>query len=292
MELLQGYIYCILGFVLWGIVPFFWKQLPDTNAFEFLFYRVVFGSLVAIPVYIFSKEKFSKVLNLFKNNWKVIIISTLLIAINWFIFVYAVINKHIVDASIGYFINPIFNVFLGYVLFKEKLNKFKLFSISLIIISLGLLLSDGVSEFWISFSLFFTFGLYGMVKKRYSIPAFDGLILEMIILTIFLGVYFFTMNNVIFFEQTSWNKFLLFLAGPVTILPLWLFNKGVQIIPLSSVGMIQYITPTSQFLIGVLIYGEILTERKVFIFTLIWVAVISFLIPDIRKIIKKSRGFP
>ena len=230
----------------------------------------------------------------FLSKWKILIIelksikklfalfvSGLLIFINWSIWIYAVASERIIDASFGYFIMPIISVLLGYIFFKEKLNKKRIFSIFLVFISIVTLIIFNLKSLpWVGLIVALSWAFYNLVRKKIIIDTDIGLLIESLFIFPFaLFVFYLIYKNG--FNDFSFENlelsFLLLLAGPMTVIPLFLYVRGVEMIGLGPTGMIFYITPTLQFILGYFYYGEDFSLVKFVSFIIIWIAVIIYL---------------
>jgi len=204
-----------------------------------------------------------------------------LIFINWSIWIYAVATDRIIDASFGYFIMPILSVFLGYIFFKEQLNKKRIFSISLVIISILILLIFSLKSLpWVGIIVGFSWGFYNLVRKKINVDTDIGLLIESLFILPFALFAFYLVYkngyNDFSIDNIGLSLFIL-LAGPMTVIPLFLYVRGVELCGLGPTGMIFYITPTLQFLLGFFYYNEAFSIVKLVSFIFIWIAVIIYL---------------
>ena len=207
--------------------------------------------------------------------------SGLLIFINWAVWIYAIATNRIIDASFGYFMMPILSVMLGYIFFKEKLNKKRIFSIILVIISiLYLLVVSFKSLPWVGLIVALSWGFYNLIRKKINIDTDIGLLIESLYILPFALITFYLIasNGYNDFELSNPPMMLfIFLAGPMTVIPLFLYVRGVELCGLGPTGMIFYITPTLQFLLGYFYYDEAFSITKLVSFIFIWIAVIIYL---------------
>jgi chloramphenicol-sensitive protein RarD len=271
---LPGYLSAIGAFAFWGLIPLYWREVAEHSAFELIGHRVLWGSLslfLYLRLYkgISLSGLCSKVLK-WSNSW--LLLSSFLIAVNWFTFMYAVIQDKVVEASLGYFLNPLINVFLGLILFKEKVGRLKWVSIGLAftgltVFSLGKLSSPGISLL-----LACTFACYGVLHKRSQLDPIEALLVETTIVAIVLMPYLIYSNSFSLSFFKSRDVAWLLSAGPVTVFPLLLFTFAVKRSPFSSVGIIQYLAPLGQFTLGVSVFGQKLEAQAVVAFGLIWLA--------------------
>ena len=216
-----------------------------------------------------------------KSNLIYLFLSGILIFINWGVWIYSIATNRIIDASFGYFIMPILSVLFGYLFFREKLNKKRIFSILLVIISILFLIMVSMKSLpWVGLIVAFSWAFYNLVRKKISVDTDIGLLIEsLIILPIALIIFYFiaTKGYNDFKLSDPSMMFLIFLAGPMTIIPLFLYVRGVELCGLGPAGMIFYITPSLQFLLGYFYYDELFSITKLVSFILIWIAVIIYL---------------
>lgn len=279
-EIKTGAFHAGLSYLLWGILPIYWKLLEHVNAEDILANRIFWSFAFMMAVLFFSKKmgNLLSVLKGFKQNRRemyALIIASLLISTNWFIYIWAVNHHHMIEASLGYYINPLVSVLLGVIFLKEKLSPAQY--ASFIIAGIGvLILGISYGKFpWISIILALSFGVYGLAKKLVKVDSAVGLTLETMVVTPFaLGyiVFLFFNGEHALFAGSVTTDFLLIGAGAATALPLLYFAKGAQKIPLSMLGLLQYIAPTITLLLGVLVYGEHFTKHHLQAFIFIWSA--------------------
>lgn len=281
----RGVLLAVGAYAIWGIAPIYWKLIDNIPAFEIVGHRIVWSFIVMIGV-IWLLGNFQNVKKTI-GSWQTffpLLISATLLSVNWSVYIWAVNSGYIVDSSLGYFINPLVNVFLGVLFFREKLRTWQWISVGIAFIGvLYLSISYGVLP-RISLVLAFTFGFYGLIKKRISISSITSFSIETGFLFIPAFVYLLVLaiNGGGSFGRGPINvTFLLALTGLITAIPLVMFGSAVQKIRLSSIGFIQYIAPTLQFLIGVLVYGESFNQNRIIGFSIIWIALIIFTIDGI-----------
>jgi chloramphenicol-sensitive protein RarD len=268
------------AYVLWGLLPVFWKWLAQVPAPQVLSHRVVWSFLTLIAVILVTRrwtDFRTRALN--PRVLRSYLFAAALIGVNWLIYVWAVIAGFIVETSLGYFINPLLSVALGVIFFRERLRPWQWVAIGLAGIGVLYLTFVYGSLPWISLSLALTFGLYGMVKKASPLGSLYGLTLETGILFLpTLGYIIFSgaTDQGVFLNSGPVTDILLIGAGPVTAIPLLLFASAAQSIPLSVVGILHYIAPTLQFLLGVLVYDEPFSSSRLFGFAIVWTALAVF----------------
>lgn len=286
-EITIGYLYAVGGFFLWGVFPVFWKTLDQVPALELLGHRVVWCSLLMLGI-LGWRRGWGTFRRLFDSKRTVFMLglSTALIAFNWFIFVYAVISGHIVEASLGYFINPLFTVVLGMIFLGERLRRWQGMSVALATFGVIILTLNLGALPWISLALPASFGLYGLVRKTVAASPEDGLTFEVWLMLPLALIYLSTLEDPAFGQGGVVDHLLLMCTGLVTALPLILFTHGARRLPLSTIGVLQYLAPTLQFLLGVFVYGENFTRQHLLAYSFIWLALIVFSL-DARRAAKE-----
>ena len=279
----KGLFLTSLGSFWWGFIGvIYFEYVSFIGHIELVVHRCLWtAAMLLITTTAFSKWKIF--LKEIKDKKKLIalFISGLLIFINWSIWIYAVASERIIDASFGYFIMPIISVMLGYIFFKEELNKKRFFSIFLVLISIIILIFFNLKSLpWVGLIVAFSWAFYNLVRKKIEIDTDIGLLIE--------SLYIFPFALFVFYiiSQNGFNDFnlsnpglslFLILAGPMTVIPLFLYVRGVEIIGLGPTGMIFYITPTLQFILGYFYYGEDFSLIKFVSFILIWIAVVIYM---------------
>ena len=282
-EFNKGLLLAGFGSFWWGFFGvLYFKYISYIGHVELVIHRCLWTTFtLIITTSFFSKWKiFFKIINN-KKNLIYLFFSGILIFINWAIWIYAIATDKIIDASFGYFIMPILSVLLGYIFFKEKLNKKRIFSIVLVTISiLYLILVSFKSLPWVGLIVAFTWAFYNPIRKKINIDTDVGLLIESLYILPFavFSFYLITINNYNDFTLSNPPMMLvIFLAGPMTIIPLFLYVKGVEKCGVGPSGMIFYITPTLQFLLGYFYYDEPFSITKLVSFIFIWIAVIIYL---------------
>ena len=279
----KGLILTSLGSFWWGFIGvIYFKYVSFIGHVELVVHRCLWTAIMLfITTSIFSKWRiFFKIVSIKKNLYG-LFISGLLIFINWAIWIYAVATERIIDASFGYFIMPIISVMLGYIFFKENLNKKRIFSIILVLISIIILIFSDLKTFpWVGIIVALSWAFYNLVRKKINVDTDVGLLIESLYILPFIIIifYFITKNGLNDFSFSSPQlSLLLILAGPMTVIPLFLYVRGVELIGLGPTGMIFYITPTLQFILGFFYYNEDFSLFKFVSFIIIWFAVIIYL---------------
>jgi len=282
-EFNKGIVLTALGSFWWGVFGvIYFKYISFAGYVEVVIHRTVWTSLTLI----LSTTYFSKWNIFFSifNNYRILatlFFSGLLIFTNWAVWIYAVANDQIIDASFGYFIMPILSVFLGNIFFKEKLNKKRKIAILLVIASIIFLLFTNFRFIpWIGLAVALSWGFYNLLRKKINVDTDIGLLIESLFILPFALVAFYLITqkglNDFSFSNPS-LMFLLLLAGPMTVIPLFLYVRGVELCGLGTTGIIFYITPTFQFILGFYYYNEPFSPTKLVSFILIWIAVFIYL---------------
>jgi chloramphenicol-sensitive protein RarD len=282
-EFNKGLLLAGLGSFWWGFFGvIYFKYITYIGHIELVVHRCLWTSLTLIvSTFLFSKwHIFFKII---KNRKYLIYLffSGFLIFINWAVWIYAIATNRIIDASFGYFMMPILSVLLGYIFFKERLNKKRIFSIILVIVSILYLIFVSFKSLpWVGLIVAISWGFYNLLRKKINIDTDIGLLIESLYILPFalVSFYLITINGYNNFQLSNPPMMLfIFLAGPMTVIPLFLYVRGVELCGLGPTGMIFYITPTLQFLLGFFYYNEPFSFTKLVSFIFIWIAVIIYL---------------
>ena len=282
-EFNKGLLLAGFGSFWWGFFGvLYFKYIAYIGHIELVVHRCLCTTLtLIITTFFFSKWHIFFLIIKNKRYLIYLFFSGLLIFINWSVWIYAIATNRIIDASFGYFMMPILSVMLGYFFFNEKLNKKRIFSILLVAISiLYLILVSFKSLPWVGLIVAISWGFYNLIKKKINIDTDIGLLIESLYILPFaiITFYLITVNNNNDFQFSDPTMMLfMFLAGPMTVIPLFLYVRGVELSGLGPTGMIFYITPTLQFLLGYFYYDEQFSLTKLVSFILIWIAVIIYL---------------
>ena len=284
---LHGFTFTISASLWWGLIGvIYFKFVSFANPVELVVHRTIWTAfLLIIVTFLFSKWKiFFKV---FKNSKNIILlfVSGFLVMVNWLTWLYAISVEKLVDASFGYYIFPIFSIFFGIVFLKEKFNRNKIFAIILVFVSILYLILQYKVLPWIGLTVALSFSIYGLIRKKINIDSSVALLIETLLLSPFAIIAFlFLMKlnlNVFSFSEVKLSFYLLW-AGPMTLIPLYLYIKGLQLVGIGPASMIFFATPTSQFLLGTLVYGETVDVHRLISFIIVWAAVFIYL-NEIRK---------
>jgi len=282
-EFNKGLLLTSLGSFWWGFIGvIYFEYVSFIGHVELVVHRCLWTAvMLLLTTSILSKWKIFISIIKKKENLIGLFISGLLIFINWAVWIYAVASERIIDASFGYFIMPIISVLLGYIFFKENLNRKRIFSILLVFISIIILIFFNLKSLpWVGLIVALSWAFYNLVRKKINIDTDVGLLIESLYILPFALITFYIIANNGFNDFTLSNlnlSLLLILAGPMTVIPLFLYVRGVELIGLGPTGMIFYITPTLQFILGYFYYNEEFSIVKFVSFIIIWFAVIIYL---------------
>jgi chloramphenicol-sensitive protein RarD len=268
------------AYVLWGLLPVYWKWLQHVPAPQVLCHRILwsFISLLAV-ILITNKRNAFKIVIFNPRVLRVYAMAAILISINWLTYIWAVNAGFIVETSLGYFINPLLSVLLGVILFRERLRPWQWTAIILATAGVLYLTFTYGTLPWIALILAVTFGLYGLVKKTAPLGSLYGLTVEtgiLLVPAIIFLIYSDRVGQGVIFHAGIISDMLLMGAGIITAVPLLLFSSAARRIPLSMIGILQYIAPTLQFLLGVFVYNEPFTVVKLIGFGIVWIALIIY----------------
>ncbi len=275
----KGIWYALGAYLTWGLFPIYWRLLAGIPALQLLGHRIFWSFILLFGIVVVARQ--TKVFRASLNRRVLLIysVAAVLIAVNWVTYVWAVGAGFIVETSLGYFINPLLAVLLGVIFLRERLRPMQWFPIGLAAAGVLYLTFAYGSLPWVALTLAFSFAFYGLVKKTAPLGALHGLTLEtgILFLPAIAFLLFSEFNGTGAFMHTSpLLDAMLIGAGLVTVIPLWMFSTAAQRIPLTMIGILQYVNPTMQFLLGVLIYKEPFDHRRLIGFGVVWVALILF----------------
>ncbi len=287
-----GILLALCAFLIWGLSPIYFKSLQGIPPREILLHRMVWSFFLLLPIVVFTRrwQEFKSVI---QDVRKLLILSvtTILVSGNWFVYIWAVINNRILEASLGYYINPLINILLGMVLLKERLRRPQLASVGLAAMGVGYLTLRIGAVPWVSLVLAFSFAFYGLIRKVAPVNALVGLTVETLLLCLPAGtclVLLWTDGSGAFLHLSRGMDILLICAGLITAVPLLLFTAGARKIHLSTVGILQYIAPSCNFLIALLVYREPMLPAQWVTFFLIWAALTIYTL-DMMRAFKHHR---
>ena len=276
----KGVLYAIGAYGLWGLLPVYLKSVDSVPEFQILIHRVLWSFLFLAAILLWKKD-WARPWRAIKNRKTFLYFSlaAVLMGINWLVYIYGVNNDYIVETSLGYFINPLVSVLLGVIFLREHLRPLQWLPIGLATVGVLYLTVNYGTFPWIALALAGSFGLYGLFQKKAPLGALHTLSIETAVLflpAILMLLFFQSQGTNALGHQGLRIDLLLMMAGLVTALPLLLFSTAAQMINLSMLGILQYLAPTLQFLLGVLVYGEPFTHTRLIGFSIIWVALIIY----------------
>ena len=290
-----GVAYGVGAYVIWGLLPIYWRWLEQATAFEILANRGIW-SLVDCMILLAFQRQLRSTFTLMKNykTFFTLALSSFLLTLNWGIYIWSVSADRVVEASLGYYITPLVVVFFGVFVLKEKLRNAQKLSLGLAAIGVAILTFAFGQLPLVAFGLALSWGAYSLIKKRLDAGSLETLSVEMLFALIPSGIYMFYLmsNNQAQFGTELWFSLILTTAGLVTIVPLLMFNSAATTLPLTLVGLLGYINPTIMFLVGFIVFHEPLTFSKIFGFVFIWSALILLGIDMYRsgRSIDQSKG--
>ena len=282
-----GILYAATAYILWGLFPIYFKALQDVSPLQILWHRIVWA-FVLLFIVLAARRQWSWIARVSRQP-KILAgfaASALLLSINWYVYISSVNNDHVVDASLGYFMNPLVNVLLGFLVLQERLRPTQWAAVALAAGGVAWLTLQAGHPPWIGLALALSFGFYGLLRKTASLGALEGLSLETLLLfPIALGyLAWLSLNHENAFTHTTLSsKCLLVAAGPITALPLLLFAAGARRMPMSTLGLLQYITPSLQLLLGVCLYDEPFGGQRLMGYAVIWAALALYSLDGVWK---------
>jgi chloramphenicol-sensitive protein RarD len=277
----RGYAVILAGYVGWGLFPLYWALLAHVPALEVLLHRMFWSLPVLLLLVVSSQRRRLQVLNAL-ISWqelKWLTLSSLVICLNWGIYIWAVANQRVVEASMGYFLTPLLNVAAGVVVFRERLSRLDVVAIMLAAAGVSYYIFTTASIPWVGLAVGLSFATYGLMRKQMQTNAVPGLLVEILLLlpfTLALIVWLHYRGEAVFLNADLDTDLLLALSGPVTVIPLAFFTAGTRMLPMSTVGILFYVTPSLQFLSGVLVLGESFNFNKLVGFIGIWIGLLVF----------------
>lgn len=286
----KGLIYGFLCYFIWGLFPLYWRLLDDVDSFEILAHRMLWSGVFMVTLFVGLRHM--RLRNHIKHprQYLMLLLTGVLISFNWGLYIWAINHGYILQSSLGYYINPLVNVLLGYIFLHERLNRAQTIALLLALVGVLYFTIDYGHFPLISIGLAFSFGIYGLLKKKMGLNATAALTVETLWMMPAALIYisFLFTNGTSALNSFDWLTFmLLFLAGAVTAIPLLLYGKAAERITLTALGFLQYVSPTGQFLIGIFVYKESFTTAHIVCFTCIWLGLTVFTI-DILKRLKRT----
>jgi chloramphenicol-sensitive protein RarD len=263
------------AYVIWGFFPLYWPLVAGSSAFEILAQRIVWSLVFALLGCLLLRRRFWRGLG--RRGWIALLAGGVLISVNWGTYIWAVNNGHVLDASLGYYINPILSILIGVVFLRERLSRLQWIAVGLAVIAVVVLSLEVGGLPWVALVLATSFGLYALVKRGVRVDALSGMVVEgsaVSVLALAFLVAVGASGHGTFTTQGPLHAVLLVLGGLITLVPLLLFADSAQRIPLTVMGLLQYIGPTLQFLIGWLVRGEQMTPGRWAGFLLVWASLV------------------
>lgn len=291
-DTMQGILVAFVAFLMWGLFPFYFKQLTAYNATEVIVHRIVW-TFALLGIFIVITRRNAAFIKLRQRpRWLgLTLLAALLIAVNWLTYVWAVAHDQILEASLGYFINPLTGVLLSLIVLKETLRKLQKLAVALaaLAVLVQLVWLGGLP--WVSLVLAFSFSIYGLIQKKTPFDAIDGLFLETALL-LPLALIWLSLADVASSRLDFWLSpeiWLLMLSGPITLLPLLLFNKSTKMLSYTLLSFMGYLSPSIVFLLAVFYYQEPFSWQNMLVFGLIWVALVIFSVDIVQEQRKKGK---
>jgi chloramphenicol-sensitive protein RarD len=283
----KGFLLGAAAYGMWGIFPLYWPLLEPAGAVELLAHRVVWSAVVmALLVALLSRTQAVRALLASSKSRLLLFLAAVVISVNWGVFIWGVNNDHVVETSLGYFINPLVTVLAGVLILGERLRPLQWGALALAAVAvLGLAIENGRPP-WVALTLAFSFASYGLLKKKLNAGAIEGLTVEtLIVAPLALGylVWLSSTGGSHALEDPPWHLVLLATSGAVTALPLICFGGAATRVPLTTLGLLQYLAPTLQFLLGVTLLGEPMSTGRWAGFAVIWVALVIFTADSLRQ---------
>lgn len=273
------------AYLCWGFLPIYFKLLGGVLPTEVVAQRVVW-SVALLGVLILAWGRRPQLAAALRNPRAITILtaSALMIGSNWLLYIWAIGARHVLETSLGYFLNPLVNVLMGVLLLKEKLTRAQIVAVSLAAVGVAVL-AVGAEGLWISLGLALSFATYGLLRKVAPVESLEGLTIETILLLPFAALYiaWLSSHGALAFGTTPGLSVLLALGGVITAVPLLLFAAAARLLPYSTLGLLQYLAPTIQFLLAVLAFGEPLTRAHIICFLFIWAGLAVYAVDGVRR---------
>lgn len=282
----RGVVYAVIAYGLWGIFPLFWKTLQDVPAQEILSHRIIWSFALLLLIVLWRRRGWLTAVRQERRLLLVYGASALLLALNWLVYIWGVNAGFIIETSLGYFINPLVSVLFGMLFLQERLRPGQWLAIGLAFVGVVYLTVSYGRLPWIALTLAFSFGTYGLLRKKAPLPSLPALSLEMTLLFPLALVFLLALaanGQSHFMSNGLPTTLLLLVTGVITAVPLLLFGAATKRIHLSTIGILQYIAPTLQFLIGVYIYNEPFTRTRLLGFSIIWLALLIYALDGWRN---------
>jgi chloramphenicol-sensitive protein RarD len=289
---IKGLFYAIFCYSAWGVFPLYWKMLLIVPAEQILAHRVIWSlAFLAITILLMRKTALLSYLRQ-PRIMGILVITSFLIGLNWGVYIYAVNHEHIVESSLGYYINPLLSVILGMLFLKERLTRLQKIAVLFAFAGVVWLTVHLGRIPWISLTLALTFSFYGFLRKKINLESMPGLLIETMILAPFALFYLWYVDHNqtgVFLHHSHMIDFLLILGGLITAVPLFMFGMAATRIPLSTLGFVQYLSPTFQLALGLFLYKETFSSSFLISFCLVWIGLIIYTYSLISTARERSR---
>jgi chloramphenicol-sensitive protein RarD len=277
---LAGLPYALGTYFIWGLYPLFFKLLEDAPPFEVMVQRVIWSLPLCLGILYFRKQ-LGEFFGVFRNPkaLRILVMSSLLIGCNWLLYIYAVFTGHVIAASLGYYLNPLMNVVLATLFLGERLSRLQLVAVCVAAVGVATLLAGALDTLWISGILATSFAFYGLLRKIVPVSSLPSLAVETTVLmpiAMLVGIYYIGIGDGRGFGSSGWITFLMIASGAVTALPLLSFATAARLMNYTTLGFVQYMTPTLLFLLGLFVFHEPLKPVQLFCFALIWTSIAIF----------------
>ncbi|GAO79227.1 EamA family transporter RarD [Sphingopyxis sp. C-1] len=282
-----GLPYALAAYGIWGFVPLFFKLLSSVPPVEVLAQRIIWSLPLCFVIMLFRKQIGEYLVAL--KDWRtlrLLIASAVLIAVNWLVYIFSIFTDHVLAASLGYYLNPLVNVMLGMIFLGERLSRLQLVAVVIAGVGVAILLAGALDTLWISLTLAFSFGIYGLLRKIVPVGSLPGLAIETTVLLIpslAVAAFYLWVGDGRGFGSDGSISLLLMAGGIVTAVPLLLFATAARRMSYAALGFVQYLAPTVQFLLGLFVFGEPLKPVQLACFLLIWVSIAVFSFDMWRK---------
>lgn len=281
-----GVFYALTAYGLWAIAPMYFKLMQDVAAPEILAHRILWSFLLTLGLIVAFRKRdvLWTTMKSRRARW-LLLCSTTIIGFNWGLFIWAVQSGFMLSTSLGYYINPLVNILFGMLFFGERLGKVKTAAALICLLAVAYEVIQFGRLPWIALALGVSFALYGLVRKKLAVDSFTGMAMETgLLLPLAIGYLWFTTSPTTdLLANTGWTNFLLFAAGPVTMIPLMCFAAAANRISMTALGFFQYIAPSGVFLLAVFVYGEELVPEKLVTFGMIWFALIMLSVDTLYR---------
>lgn len=287
-----GVLSAIAAYSMWGFAPMYFKLLLTMPALEILMHRIVW-SVVVLVALVLILNQWQKVKRAITNTkmLSILVVSGVLLAGNWLLFIWAVNNDHLLEASLGYYINPLLNILLGRIFLGERQRPMQQFAILLAVIGVSILILSHGKLPWIALVLAASFGVYGLIRKQVAVESMPGLLVESLMMLPFAMLFwvFLASPDSNMLVNDSYSNMVLIMAGVVTTAPLLCFTAAAKRIQYSTLGFFQYIGPSIMFILAVFLYGEPLDEARLITFAFVWTGLLLFSVDSVRNYRKRPR---